>query len=177
MVKTSFTVTGIDFAKLQENLNVMSDFQVATRDAIAKTATHECTKDNVEVSLSAGTAGSVKVEATITPPAGISALSVQSSLVAAGSQLGSNVQNVFLAMAGPWIIYLCTTGVSDVGMAPPTSGQSVTEGVHWMVGTLALVVVLALLPPTFAFTTISGYILITVYVIYLSWTVYEFEFM
>eukprot|EP00930_Biecheleria_cincta_P053283 TRINITY_DN3870_c0_g1_i2.p1 TRINITY_DN3870_c0_g1~~TRINITY_DN3870_c0_g1_i2.p1 ORF type:complete len:397 (-),score=69.06 TRINITY_DN3870_c0_g1_i2:69-1259(-) len=99
------------------------------------------------------------------------------SAAAIGNAFGSNVQNVFLAMAGPWIIYLSTSGDPDVGMAPPASGQSVGEGVNWMVGTLVLVVVFAMLPPMFAFTKVSGYIMISVYIFYLSWTVYEFEFM
>jgi len=99
------------------------------------------------------------------------------SAAAIGNAFGSNVQNVFLAMAGPWIIYLSTSGDPDVGMAPPTSGQSVGEGVNWMVGTLVLVVVFALLPPAFAFTKVSGYIMMSLYVFYLCWTVYEFEFM
>jgi len=99
------------------------------------------------------------------------------SAAAIGNAFGSNVQNVFLAMAGPWIIFMSTTGDADVGMAPPTSGQSVSEGVHWMVGTLALVVVFALLPPVFAYTKAAGGVFIAVYVVYLTWTVYEFEFM
>eukprot|EP00931_Biecheleriopsis_adriatica_P048402 TRINITY_DN2795_c0_g1_i3.p1 TRINITY_DN2795_c0_g1~~TRINITY_DN2795_c0_g1_i3.p1 ORF type:complete len:537 (-),score=130.77 TRINITY_DN2795_c0_g1_i3:105-1715(-) len=99
------------------------------------------------------------------------------SAAAIGNAFGSNVQNVFLAMAGPWIIFMSTTGDAEVGMAPPASGQSVGEGVSWMMGTLLLVVLFALTPPTFAFTKIAGYIFLSVYVVYLSWTVYEFEFM
>merc|ERR1712039_80388 len=54
------------------------------------------------------------------------------SAAAIGNAFGSNVQNVFLAMAGPWIIYLsCTTDkipgtdkpVTDIMMAPTAHGQ------------------------------------------------------
>eukprot|EP00933_Yihiella_yeosuensis_P035352 TRINITY_DN2886_c2_g1_i1.p1 TRINITY_DN2886_c2_g1~~TRINITY_DN2886_c2_g1_i1.p1 ORF type:complete len:541 (+),score=125.53 TRINITY_DN2886_c2_g1_i1:476-2098(+) len=98
------------------------------------------------------------------------------SAAAIGNAFGSNVQNVFLAMAGPWIIYLSTTGADAVGMAPPKKGQSVGEGVLWMVGTLALVVVFAILPPFMSFNRTAGYIFVAVYIGYLVWTVCEFEF-
>merc|ERR1712227_652994 len=54
------------------------------------------------------------------------------SAAAIGNAFGSNVQNVFLAMAGPWIIYLATEPSIDfVPMKKPPTGQSVTEGVIW----------------------------------------------
>merc|ERR1719277_945786 len=63
------------------------------------------------------------------------------SAAAIGNAFGSNVQNVFLAMAGPWIIFLCSgpkdkdgNPVTTVAMNPPKSGQSVQEGVTWMIG-------------------------------------------
>merc|ERR1712226_1639422 len=52
------------------------------------------------------------------------------SAASIGNAFGSNVQNVFLAMAGPWIIYLCSgpkdkdgNAVTTVAMNPPKSGQ------------------------------------------------------
>merc|ERR1719221_789587 len=78
------------------------------------------------------------------------------SAAAIANALGSNVQNVFLAMAFPWIIYMATpTSVANVistkpvpqwtpvPQEPPEKGQSVVEGVEWMLGTLILVIVLA----------------------------------
>merc|ERR1712190_101507 len=78
------------------------------------------------------------------------------SAASIGNAFGSNVQNVFLAMAGPWIIYLsCTTDIGEDGlpvttvyMPPPVKGQSVTEGINWMIATLVLVVCFALAPQT-----------------------------
>merc|ERR1712048_501866 len=70
------------------------------------------------------------------------------SAAAIGNAFGSNVQNVFLAMAGPWVIYMCS-GYDFVEMKPEKKGQSVSEGVSWMVGTLVLVVLCALFPPKF----------------------------
>lgn len=99
------------------------------------------------------------------------------SAAAIGNAFGSNVQNVFLAMAGPWIIYMSTTGDADIGMEPPKQGQSVGEGVNWMVGTLITVVFVAMMPPSFAFTKSAGYLFVALYIVYLAWTVYEFEFM
>lgn len=108
------------------------------------------------------------------------------SAAAIANALGSNVQNVFLAMALPWIIYMATpTSVANaisakpvpqwtpVPQEPPVKGQSVVEGVEWMLGTLILVIVLAILPETCAFNKLMGRFLCFVYVIYLVWTSYE----
>jgi Ca2+/Na+ antiporter len=108
------------------------------------------------------------------------------SAAAIANALGSNVQNVFLAMALPWIIYMATpTSVANVisvnpvpqwtpvPQEPPEKGQSVTEGVQWMLGTLILVIVLAILPETCAFNKTMGRFLCSVYVVYLVWTSYE----
>lgn len=101
------------------------------------------------------------------------------SAAAIGNAFGSNVQNVFLAMAGPWMIYLCATGQDKLLQgtepgAPPPPGQTIGEGVTWMLGTLVLTVVLALLPETCTFSKMYGYLLLGVYVVYLGWTTYEF---
>merc|ERR1719359_2278263 len=101
------------------------------------------------------------------------------SAAAIGNAFGSNVQNVFLAMAGPWMIYMLTTGEEKILQgpipgAPPTPGQSVAERVVWMLGTLILVVFCAILPETCTFSTVYGYLFIVVYVGYLGWTTYEF---
>merc|ERR1711976_672082 len=106
------------------------------------------------------------------------------SAASIGNAFGSNVQNVFLAMAGPWIIFLCSgptdksgEPITTVAMNPPKSGQSVQEGVGWMIGTLVLVVLFAVMPTTCTFNKSAGYLFLAVYAFYLSWTVYEFEFM
>jgi len=108
------------------------------------------------------------------------------SAAAIANALGSNVQNVFLAMAFPWLIYMATpTALANiistnpvpqwtpVAQEPPEKGQSVTEGVQWMLGTLVLVIILAILPEKCAFNKTMGRFLCFVYVIYLVWTSYE----
>merc|ERR1711974_546263 len=108
------------------------------------------------------------------------------SAAAIANALGSNVQNVFLAMAMPWLIYMATpTALSDyictehkeqwapVPQEPPANGQSVSEGVGWMLGTLVVVVFLAVLPDTCTFSKPYGIFLCFLYVVYLSWTSYE----
>merc|ERR1712176_266440 len=105
------------------------------------------------------------------------------SAASIGNAFGSNVQNVFLAMAGPWIIFLSSgpkdefgNDITTVAMNPPKSGQSVQEGVGWMIGTLVLVVMFAIMPTTCTFNKSAGYLFLAVYAVYLAWTVYEFEF-
>jgi len=108
------------------------------------------------------------------------------SAAAIANALGSNVQNVFLAMACPWLIYMATPTAwsyylcvepreqwTPVPQEPPTTGQSVVEGVEWMLGPLVLVVFMALLPQTCTFSRSYGVFLCCMYIVYLTWTSYE----
>merc|ERR1712007_340718 len=61
---------------------------------------------------------------------------------AIANALGSNVQNVFLAMAMPWVIFMATQGVGGIEQ----SAEGIQQGVAWMFGTLALVVVFVIMP-------------------------------
>jgi hypothetical protein len=112
------------------------------------------------------------------------------SAAAIGNAFGSNVQNVFLAMAGPWIIYILAQDPSnpcsekfpgddcvDMSAAPVAGkhGQTIAEGVCWMIFTLILVVFFALLPITCSFNKFAGFVFVAVYVCYLAWTVIEFS--
>lgn len=83
---------------------------------------------------------------------------------AIANALGSNIQNVFLAMAMPWVIYQ----VQATDYAPiPQDVAGISEGVVWMVGTLVLVVFfVCVVPPFCKLTKLSGWILNFVYAIY-----------
>lgn len=96
------------------------------------------------------------------------------SAAAIGNAFGSNVQNVFLAMAGPWMIYLISSGDHGVMNSLAAKGQSVGEGVDWMLGTLVLVVFFAIIPQTCTLSKAYGMIFLVVYAFYLVWTIYEF---
>mmetsp|Transcript_58215 Transcript_58215/g.149893 ORF Transcript_58215/g.149893 Transcript_58215/m.149893 type:complete len:546 (+) Transcript_58215:88-1725(+) len=102
------------------------------------------------------------------PNAVASVLMAQQNKPAAAiaNALGSNVQNVFLAMALPWVIYSIQIG----GKPIPQNVAGITEGVYWMMGTLILVVFFVLAPPLCALTKPTGYLLIIVYVVYLVLT-------
>jgi Ca2+/Na+ antiporter len=92
-------------------------------------------------------------------------LSMQNKPGAAiANALGSNIQNVFLAMAMPWVIYQ----VQAVNFAPiPQDVAGISEGVVWMVGTLVLLVFfVCVVPPFCKLTKISGWILNLVYAVY-----------
>merc|ERR1719498_2265875 len=56
---------------------------------------------------------------------------------AIANALGSNVQNVFLAMALPWVIYQIQANNEQ---PIPQNVAGIQEGVVWMIGTLVLVV-------------------------------------
>jgi len=98
-------------------------------------------------------------------------LSQQNKPAAAiANALGSNVQNVFLAMAMPWVIFQVNHGFKDI----PQNVAGIQEGVMWMVATLALVVIFVIIPPGFcALSTTYGWILNVVYVVYVVITMGE----
>jgi Ca2+/Na+ antiporter len=83
---------------------------------------------------------------------------------AIANALGSNVQNVFLAMALPWIIY----GAQYGNIVQNVAG--ITEGVLWMLGTLVLVIIFVLMPQVCSLTKVQGLILVFVYIVYLTIT-------
>jgi len=76
--------------------------------------------------------------------------------------LGSNIQNVFLAMAFPWVFYSTQTGIHTITM----NVAGIQEGVCWMVGTLALLLFFVFTPPCCKLTKLSGYVLNSIYAIY-----------
>eukprot|EP00928_Gymnodinium_smaydae_P094242 TRINITY_DN7884_c0_g1_i1.p1 TRINITY_DN7884_c0_g1~~TRINITY_DN7884_c0_g1_i1.p1 ORF type:complete len:157 (-),score=26.47 TRINITY_DN7884_c0_g1_i1:138-608(-) len=88
---------------------------------------------------------------------------------AIANALGSNVQNVFLAMAMPWVIYGATHGYKPIEQ----NAAGINEGVAWMGGTLLLLVVFVILPGFCSLTKVYGYILLSTYVAYLTITSLE----
>jgi len=102
------------------------------------------------------------------PNAVASVLMAQQNKPAAAiaNALGSNVQNVFLAMALPWVIYSIQTGFQPIDQ----NVAGISEGVFWMMATLVLVVVFVLLPQVCALNKCNGVVLIAVYFLYLSLT-------
>jgi len=103
---------------------------------------------------------------------------------AIANALGSNVQNVFLAMALPWVIYQTFPGmncsITDAdgkhttpfvaGAAIEQNAAGLTEGILWMIGTLVLVVTLVVLPGFCTLAKPAGYLLIAIYFVYLGLT-------
>jgi len=87
---------------------------------------------------------------------------------AVANALGSNVQNVFLAMALPWVIY----GSSQPGMTFAQGAKGINEGVVWMGGTLLLLVIFVLIGAC-KLSKIFGYILMALYFVYLGLTCME----
>jgi|ERR1711924_350633 len=85
---------------------------------------------------------------------------------AIANALGSNVQNVFLAMALPWVIYCCTQNLDSI----PQNVAGINEGVAWMFGTLVLVFIMVVMPPFCAMNKSYGYLLTFVYLAYLVQT-------
>merc|ERR1740117_438368 len=81
---------------------------------------------------------------------------------AVANALGSNVQNVFLAMAVPWIIFMATQGIKSI----PQEVDGIVEGVYWMMGTLFLLLLFVFTPPFFKLSSKHGVFLIAVYFVY-----------
>jgi len=111
---------------------------------------------------------------------------------AVANALGSNVQNVFLAMAFPWVIFMFFPYL-DCGVYQDETKQNLphtnamasrfqplrqdaaglTEGILWMIGTLILLLIFVVLPPLCALTKKIGYVLIVVYLVYFVLTCCE----
>merc|ERR1712190_8289 len=85
---------------------------------------------------------------------------------AIANALGSNVQNVFLAMALPWVVYSLQTNFKPIEQ----NVAGITEGVFWMMATLVLVVFFVLMPGFCTLSRSNGIVLIIVYVAYLVLT-------
>eukprot|EP00439_Symbiodinium_sp_Y106_P079986 s2470_g18.t1 len=82
---------------------------------------------------------------------------------AIANALGSNVQNVFLAMALPWVIFQLQYGGKPIDQ----NVAGIDEGVLWMSGTLLLVVFFVFLPPVCKLSYAYGPVLVSVYLAYL----------
>ena len=99
------------------------------------------------------------------PNAVASVLMAQQNKPAAAiaNALGSNVQNVFLAMALPWVIFQLQHGGKPIDQ----NVAGINEGVLWMSGTLILVVFFVFLPPFCKLSYAYGPVLVSVYLAYL----------
>eukprot|EP00397_Hematodinium_sp_SG-2012_P008193 GEMP01008248.1.p1 GENE.GEMP01008248.1~~GEMP01008248.1.p1 ORF type:complete len:805 (+),score=137.85 GEMP01008248.1:41-2455(+) len=85
------------------------------------------------------------------------------SSMAVSNALGSNVQNVFLALAIPWIFRTMIPNVHSI----PMNAAGIFSGVLWMGGTLVLVLLLVAIGSNRIFK-VGGGILILTYVVYLA---------
>mmetsp|Transcript_134541 Transcript_134541/g.429736 ORF Transcript_134541/g.429736 Transcript_134541/m.429736 type:complete len:482 (-) Transcript_134541:138-1583(-) len=83
---------------------------------------------------------------------------------------GSNVQNVFVAMAVPWVIYTFTNGGKPIDQ----DIAGISEGLVWMIGTLVVFVFFVLVPPCCTLTRIGGVIMVLLHVVYFILTSGEF---
>lgn len=87
------------------------------------------------------------------------------SAMAIANALGSNIQNVFLALAVPWTLKTALDGEYDV------SANGIGTGVAWMGFTLVVVVAFAV-QYAFKFDKWMGWVLVGLYVVYLVQTIF-----
>lgn len=92
---------------------------------------------------------------------------------AVSNALGSNVQNVFLAMAFPWVLVTCLPILgpeyfSDFAMPAP----GIKEGVYWMLGTLLFVLVFVGAGGC-TLNAYAGYAMVLMYLLYLIFAIVE----
>merc|ERR1712232_1215793 len=84
------------------------------------------------------------------------------SSMAIANALGSNVQNVFLALALPWVVKTFFAENYQIQMATP----GIMDGVAWMAGTWALLVFIVY-QANFELHKWVGYLFFGLYVVYL----------
>jgi hypothetical protein len=114
VVMTTLTVENVDYAKLAQDSSLLKQFSDAVKSALAAAAGPYVNEEHVKLRLSSG---SVIVEATITPPAAVSATNLKASLAASTGSLGEGVTMKVAAVPG---ISAVTTGTIS------TSGVQVT---------------------------------------------------
>jgi Ca2+/Na+ antiporter len=83
--------------------------------------------------------------------------------MAIANALGSNVQNVFLALAIPWLMRICTQDYKPF----PVSGKGIFTGVMWMAGTELFVFVMAVVGG-WQMGKSTGYACIVLYLAYVA---------
>merc|ERR1712216_521017 len=76
-VKVTMTVKGIKYDELNQNATLLESFKTNVKQALAAEAGADILPEHITLTLSNG---SVIVEATITPPAGVAAADVQASM-------------------------------------------------------------------------------------------------
>jgi len=87
--------------------------------------------------------------------------------LAISNALGSNVQNIFLALALPWVLVTFFPILDDQWFRPfPMPAPGIKEGVAWMLGTLVLVLAFVLVGRC-TLGKCSGYCCILAYLVYI----------
>lgn len=90
------------------------------------------------------------------------------SAMAVANALGSNVQNVLLALAFPWFL---RTAPFLGGSTYPIATNGISTGIEWMAFTLGLVVVFALIGNC-KFDKWMGYVMMSCYLVYLCMAIF-----
>jgi len=83
------------------------------------------------------------------------------SAMAVSNALGSNVQNVFLALSVPWIL---RTAIPDIHNLP-MDAKGIFTGVIWMGATLAMLLVFVI-TGNLVLSKVAGYIMLLTYICY-----------
>jgi len=140
-------VENVDYAKLQQSPTLLNAFTTSVTKAIADAAGPNIKEEHVSVKLSAG---SVVVEATITPPAGVDVSTVESALTSKSTALAETVTNSVKALPGIDAVSTGPISVSGVQVTSSnTSGTerpgSTTAGTSRMSVTLTMLLVAAIL--------------------------------
>lgn len=92
---------------------------------------------------------------------------------AISNALGSNVQNVFLALALPWMLVTVFPILTDEWFSDfPMPSPGIKEGVFWMMGTLIFLIVLVL-GGCGSLNKGGAYLLIFMYLVYLTIAILE----
>jgi len=115
-------VQGLDFNSLISNSTLLGSFKTAVKEAIASDAGQGIRPEHIDIALSAG---SVIVQATITPPVGIAVAAIQSQLKVSTHALRNTVVAKVACLAGISDVARGTITVTEVNIS-----QSITPSVN-----------------------------------------------
>jgi len=119
-VQVTLTVNNVNFDALNQNQILRNGFVAAVKRSVAQQAGGGVTPADVAVELSAG---SVRVRATIIPPAATTSTSLTGTLASGSASLSTSLLNELSSVSGIGTVAsgsLAVTGLSVVRVSVPT---------------------------------------------------------
>lgn len=123
VVKVTMTIANVNYQQLIADDTLKSAFESSIKQAVLTSTPSGITEEHIRVQLSAG---SVKADVTITPPASVSVASLETTMQSSSTQgaLSQKVVEKVSQVAGISAVSTGTIGVSGLGVERQTQTKS-----------------------------------------------------